>query len=437
MITFVTLFLGLVLGPKQVDLLVEGAPAAVVLQLDGVEIDRKSGQPWSFDCDLGPRLAPHKLEALALNKAGEVQGRAIQWINLPRSRAEVAFLLEGEDPQRPDSARLVWKHIEFNQADSIRLRFDGREVPYDGLGIIRLPEYDPAKLHVLEADLQFPDGAHYEAELSFGTRLGFGAEIDLTGLVLEMSRGSQPSIQQLAGWFEKDGRTMSVVGVERSPARIVMVIDETAKDSLRQLATVTGGATAGRTALREGEEVLFVFPQARKTTDGDQGSKLFSLSQPFSAEHGDLAWLLTRVNAPEESGNRRVTDALAVAGIEAATGGRPRAVILVLGHDATDTSAYQVDEVLDFLRDLRVPLWIWWTGRPSAVTVSEGRRPIRVDTPWGKAIDISSFSRIEQAVVDLRKSLDRQHTVWVKGSYLPNRIALTPKAIKAEFAGQD
>ncbi len=55
MITFVTLFLGLVLGPKQVDLLVEGNPAAVVLQLDGVEIDRKSGQPWSFDCDLGPR----------------------------------------------------------------------------------------------------------------------------------------------------------------------------------------------------------------------------------------------------------------------------------------------------------------------------------------------------------------------------------------------
>ncbi len=45
---------------------------------------------------------------------------------------------------------------------------------------------------------------------------------------------------------------MEVVGVERSPARIVMVIDETAKDSLRELATVTGGATAGRTALAQG-----------------------------------------------------------------------------------------------------------------------------------------------------------------------------------------
>ena len=122
MITFVTLFLGLVLGPKQVDLLVEGDPAAVVLQLDGVEIARKSEQPWSFDCDLGPRLTPHKLEALALDEAGEVLGRAVQWINLPRSRAEVAFLLEGEDPKRPDSARLLWQHIEFDQADSIRLR---------------------------------------------------------------------------------------------------------------------------------------------------------------------------------------------------------------------------------------------------------------------------------------------------------------------------
>ena len=437
MIAFATLFLGLVLGPKQVDILVEGDPAAVMLQLDGVEIGRKSEPPWSFECDLGPRLAPHKLEALVLNQADEIQARAVQWINLPRSRAEVAFLLEGDDPKRPDSARLVWKHIEFDQADSIRLRFDGRDVSYDGLGTIRLPDYDPEKLHILEAELRFPDGAHYEAELSFGTRLGFGAEIDLTGLVLTMSGDSQPSIQDLEGWFEKDGRLLEVVGVERSPARIVMVIDETAKESLRELATVTGGAANGRTALRKGEEVLFVFPRARTTGAGGTGSKLFTLSQPFTAERGDLAWLLTRVSVPDEPGSRRLTDALAVAGVEAATGGRPRAVILVLGHEATDTSAYQVDEVLDFLRDLRVPLWIWWTGRPSAVTVSEGRRPIRVDTSWGKATDISSFSRIEQAVVELRKGLENQHTVWVEGSYLPNRIALTPEASKAEFAGQN
>lgn len=437
MIAFATLFLGLVLGPKQVDLLVEGNPAAVILQLDDVEIDRKSEPPWSFDCDLGPRLAPHKLEALVLNEGGEVQGRAVQWVNLPRSRAEVAFLLEGDDPKRPDRARLVWRHIEFDQAESIRLRFDGRDVAYDGLGTIRLPAYDPATLHVLEADLKFPDGAHYEAELSFGVRLGFGAEIDLTGLVLEMSGGSQPSIQKLAGWFEKDGHTMSVVGVERSPARIVVVVDETATDSLRELATVIGGATAGRTALRKGEEVLFLFPQARQTAAGDTGSKLFTISQPFTAEHGDLAWLLTRVSAPEESGTRRVTDALAVAGIEAATGGRPRAVILVLGHEATDTSAYQVDEVLEFLRNIRVPMFIWWTGRPASVNVSADRRPVRVETPWGRAREISSFDRIEQAVVDLRNSLERQHTVWVEGSHLPNRIALTSEASKADFAGQN
>jgi len=437
MIAFVTLFLGLVLGPKEVDLLVEGDPAAVILQLDGIEIGRKSEPPWTFDCDLGSLLAPHKLEALALDAKGEVQDRAIQWINLPRSRAEVAFLLEGDDPKRPDSARLVWKHIEFDQADSIRLRFDGRDVPYDGLGTMRLPDYDPTKLHVLEADLRFPDGAHYEAELSFGTRLGFGADIDLTGLVLAMPRSSRVSIQQLAGWFEKDGQAIEVVGIERSPARLVMVIDDTTTDSLRQLATVTAGAATNRTTLRKGEEVLFLFPKARKTTTGDDGSKLFPISQPFTAEDGDLAWLLTRVSTPETSGDRRVTDALAVASLEAASGGRPRAVILVLGHVATDTSAYQVDEVLSFLRDLRVPLFIWWTGRPSAVTVSEGRRPVTVTTPWGRASDISSFGRIEQAVVELRKNLDQQHTVWVEGSHLPNRIALTAKAAKATFAGQD
>lgn len=437
MIAFATLFLGLVLGPKQVDLIVEGNPTAVVLQLDGVEIARKSTPPWSFKCDLGPQLEPHKLEALLVNDRGEVEERAIQWINLPRSRAEVAFVLEGADPKRPDTAHLLWQHIEFDQADSIRLRFDGRDVAYDGLGTIRLPAYDPSELHVLEADLRFPDGAHYVAELAFGTRLGFGAETDLTGLVLKMPGGPQLSIQDLEGWFQKDGQPVEVVGVERSPARIVIVVDETAKDSLRELATVTGGATAGRTGLRKGEEVLFLFPHARKTATSDDGSKLFTLSQPFNASHGDLAWLLTRVSVPEESENRRVTDALAVAGIEAATGGRPRAVILVLGHETTDRSAYQVAEVHQFLRDLRVPLAVWWTGRPSAVTVSEGRRPVRVDTAWGKATDISSFTRIEQAVVELRKNLDRQSTVWIQGSHLPHRITLTQKAAKADFAGQD
>jgi hypothetical protein len=140
MIAFATLFLGLVLGPKQVDLIVEGNPTAVVLQLDGVEIARKSAPPWSFECNLGPQLEPHKLEALFVNDRGEVQDRAVQWINLPRSRAEVAFLLEGEDPKRPDTAQLLWRHIEFDQADSIRLRFDGRDVPYDGIGTIRLPD---------------------------------------------------------------------------------------------------------------------------------------------------------------------------------------------------------------------------------------------------------------------------------------------------------
>jgi hypothetical protein len=273
--------------------------------------------------------------------------------------------------------------------------------------------------------------------LAFGSRLGFGAETDLTGLVMEMAGDRQLSIQDLEGWFQKDGQPMEVVGIERSPARIVIVVDETAKDSLRELATVIGGARSGRTGLRKGEEVLFLFPQARKIPTSDDGSKLFTLSQPFNASHGDLAWLLTRVSVPEESKNRRVTDALAVAGIEAATGGRPRALILVLGHEATDRSAYQVAEVRQFLKDLRVPLSIWWTGRPSAVTVSEGRRPVRVDTVWGKATDISSFTRIEQAVAELRDSLDRQSTVWIQGSHLPHRIDLTPEATNVAFAGQD
>ena len=59
-----------------------------------------------------------------------------------------------------------------------------------------------------------------------------------------------------------------------------------------------------------------------------------------------------------------------------------------------------------------------------------------VNTPWGRARDISNLSRIIEATEILRLELDRQLTVWIEGSHLPSEIELTkhpPPGVR--FAG--
>ena len=51
-----------------------------------------------------------------------------------------------------------------------------------------------------------------------------------------------------------------------------------------------------------------------------------------------------------------------------------------------------------------------------------------VNTPWGRARDISNLSRIIEATEILRRELDSQVTVWIDGSHLPHEIHLTKRA---------
>lgn len=428
MIAFAFAFLGLILGPHQIALVVEGDVALVRVELDGNLVAELTGEPWSFECDFGPELHPHKLEAIAFNSLDREISRTRQLINLPRARAEAALILESDDAGSPNTARLIWQHIEYAGAELVAFRFDGEELALVAPGRVQLPDYDPSSLHLLEAELQFPDGAHYRAELSITGRTGFGADADLTGLTLVAPQGTQLEVEDLGGWFARQGQPVEAAGLERAPAKIVMVVDETAIPALRRLAQYGSSLTTRSTQLRQGEQLRFLFPNARQGGASGVPSRLFSISQPFSAADGSIPWILTRLQPPEPSPARRVNDAVAVAAVEAAAGNRPRAVVLVLGKELEDTSAYGITEVENFLRELRVPLFVWWTGQPLSRTVSEDKRPLTVNTPWGKATDISSRNRIADATETLRLELDSQLTVWIEGSYLPHEIELTNQA---------
>ena len=436
MIAFAFVFLGLILGPHQIAFVVEGDVALVRVELDGRLVGELTAEPWSLECDFGPELHPHQLEAIAFDPLGREISRARQLINLPRARAEAALILESDGEGSPKTARLIWQHIEYSGAELVAYRFDNEELAPTAANRVDLPDYDPSSLHLLEAELRFPDGAHYRAELNISGRTGFGADADLTGLNLVVPPGSSVDARRLGGWLEKDGEAVEVKGLERAPAKVVIVVDETAIPALRRLGSFGTSLTTPSTQLREGEQLHFLFPNVRHAAVRGVGSRLFSISQPFSVEDGSIPWILTRLQPPEPSPARRVTDAIAVAAVEAATGNRPRAVVLVLGHELEDTSAYQIREVEAFLQELRVPLFVWWTGRPLARNVSEGRRSLTLKTPWGKATDISSLNRIIDASETLRLELDSQLTVWIEGSHLPNEIELTDKVPRGiRFAG--
>jgi hypothetical protein len=110
-IAFLTLFLGLTLGPQPIELTATGPVAAVELLLDGAPAGRLTRSPWQGQIDFGPSLVPHQLVARALDSEGTEISRAEQWLNLPRQPAEVGILLENGAEGRPVAARLTWQSL--------------------------------------------------------------------------------------------------------------------------------------------------------------------------------------------------------------------------------------------------------------------------------------------------------------------------------------
>jgi hypothetical protein len=95
MVTFLTLLLGLVIGERQIELAVDDRVASVEVRLDRTLVGMVDGPPWSITCNLGEKLAPHPLEAVARDGEGREIDRAVQRVNLPREPAEVSLALRG------------------------------------------------------------------------------------------------------------------------------------------------------------------------------------------------------------------------------------------------------------------------------------------------------------------------------------------------------
>jgi hypothetical protein len=113
--------------------------------------------------------------------------------------------------------------------------------------------------------------------------------------------------------------------------------------------------------LRKKDEVRIVVPFSHVFQGSEKLSDLFEILAGLNAwDHGLPVVLLMTGHRPQPGPGIRIrfTDAVAVAGLEATTENRRRAVLLVLSAQEKDQSRYDPALVRRYLAALRVPLFV-------------------------------------------------------------------------------
>ncbi|HSN88582.1 MAG TPA: hypothetical protein VL025_17605 [Thermoanaerobaculia bacterium] len=435
-IAFLTLFLGLTLGPQPMELTVTGPVAVVEILLDGAPVARFEEPPWSGRIDFGPALLPHELVARALDDQGTEISRVRQWVNLPRAPAEVEILFEQAPGGRRVAGQLIWRSRTGENPSAMAVTFDGEPLIPDAQGRIVLPPHDPETVHVLSAELRFSGSLVARKDVAFGGELGDEVSTELTAVPVRLRKGQRlPPPEQMRGWFLSGGRPLPVAAVEEGPAELFVVRDLTAWEELRNLETegksrsvlseVQRNPQYRRFLLMLGKEdtVRFVWPVARSVTSAGLPAELFDMSRDLGSGDGGLLWflshLLPRVDNP---GKQRLTDAVAVGGLQALYGNRRRAVLLVLGERPVDVSRSDPALVRRYLESIRVPFFVWTLGDPAVSGAA-----------WGGGTEVSSLVKMRKAFARLEKDLEAQRIVWLNGRHLPQSIELSP-AVAAVLA---
>ena len=434
MIAFASLFLGLIVGFEPVTLLVGGEVVSVEIRLDGERVGELHGPPWSLSCDFGPALEPHELVAIARDAERREIARTRQWVNLPRRPAEASVVLEGGERGRGVAARLSWQSVVAREPTAVSVSFDGKALEVEDPRRIPLPDHDPDQLHFLRVELDFARNVTTVIEITFGGSYADRLNVELTAVLVVLGRRSKlPSVAELQGHFVAGGGTLDVVAAEEGPAEIVVVRDEAVRQLLNQLGRTskktlrrharlgldggTGKSLRYRMSPPADHQIRFLWPFPERRERSRLDLEVLSPSQAFTSQDGGFYWLLTEFSPPARVvGEQRLADAVAVAGLLAAGRNRRRAVVLVTGAGSTDASVFTPEAARRYLRQLRVPLFVW-SPQGSVDSLSER---------WGDVIDVSSLRRLETAVRNLEQRLERQRIVWVDGVHLPDDIALSP-----------
>ena len=431
MVTFVSLFLWLITDVHLVQVSVDPSVASVEILLDGQSVGTATAPRWAVVCDFGEKPRPHDLVAVAYDDDGVETGRARQLVNLPRADAEVEIVLEGANPGAPEQVRVITESSERLEPLAISVIFDGQVLQSSGDGQFPLPKHDRGLVHIISAEAQFPGGITARSDVTFGGAYGSRVATDLTAVPLIWDRRGRPDADHLQGLFRARGNLVQVAAVERPGVRVYLVRDHGAWTFISKIRDVIDRR------LDHGKSLRFLLNEANRATEAEveltpeqdrfylvvpnpvrmRGLTLIPIIGPLGIKsRWMMPWLATNVWSPQAAlAGQRLGEAVAVAGVQAAAGGAPRAVVLLLSENPVDNSHYQPSAVQEYLRALRVPLVVWSTTGNGA---ADG---------WGEAEDLSEPGSLTKASNRLLEELERQWIVWVEGRHLPSDIELAPE----------
>ncbi len=420
MISFVSLFVGFVLGVVPVRLAASPGVDHVDLHLDGVRVAELRA-PFAAPLDLGCEPSPHELVAVAFDAQGRRLQRIRQWINRPGPLAEASLAV---DPSHR-VASLTWRCLTGEVPRAIAVTLDGRPLRVENPERIDLPSLDPAQVHSLKAVLDFGNDVGASAEAVFGGPRHSVAVTEMTAVAVALDEGTTlPAPEEMSGWFAREGAPLEVTAVEEGPREVVFVCEGSALAPLGW--TFFSDQRGSASGLPADLGFRFLWPVGRLHAQAALVSSLYPATRRFTPADGGVRWVaVKRLEWPPFSPKgERIADAVAVAGLKAAEQEPRRAVVLLLGPAASDGSLLTPAEAGTFLEKLNVPLAVW----------SIGRTPSPEAARWPAATRIDTARRFEQAVSGLVTDLGRQRIVWIAGSFLPQTIALGPAAAGIRLA---
>ncbi len=441
MIAFASLFLGLILGVQNVQLIVGDQVASVSVFLDGERIGELQRRPWELEIDLGRRLSPHELVAIAYDKKGVEVARARQMINLPRGLAEAGIVLEGGSGGVGRIARVTWQSVTSAVPKSYRITFDGQPLGVPDPRRFELPRHVPERLHFLRVELEFPESVSAVAEVTFGGKNPDQVFTELTAVPVNLAKLKKlPSPEAMDGWFlTRNGEEAKAVAVEEGVAEVIAVMDLKARADLDSLSASLARASVfgtigfaerlrGSLSLKKGQTFQFLWPYPIRRDQPGTHYILFPHTPPYMKNDGGFLWILSRAASPAVREPPMLFDALAVAGLQVAERNRCRAVVLVLSDADDDQSRLTAEEARYYLSQLRVPVFVWSVSTQKTQVPRATKATSWLGPEGAEVTDVSTLGRLEDAVSRLSKYLERQRIVWVAGNHLPQSIGLSPKA---------
>src|SRR5204863_474312 len=251
-IAFLTLFLGLALGPTDVKLSATDAVKRIEVRLDGASVATLASAPWTARVNLGRTLVPHRLSAIAYDASGERIASIEQKINVPRPTTEARIVVEHDRAGVPRKARVVWNSVASRNLRNVSVDLDGVPLTVAKDLSVALPPLSSTP-HILRATVVTPGGDSGEATTLIGASLAAESDSQLTAVAVEVSgtpkrlpsrdcRRSDRAVHAPSCWSSTQTTATRARSLPRPRARI----------SIRSASRCTSGRSRIRTRCRTG-----------------------------------------------------------------------------------------------------------------------------------------------------------------------------------------